>query len=261
VASVALDRLVGADRAGLFLDFDGTLSEIVRIPSEARPLPDVPELLDLLDRRFAVVAVVSGRSAVELVDWLGPGVEIWGVHGAERNVDGRVVLSDHAARYAELMSRVRDEATEAVAMLDLPGVVIEDKRVMVGLHFRAAEDPDEAKRALEELAARLSSKYGLTRAGGRLAFELRPPIEFSKRRVVLDRARGAHLQAAAFVGDDRVDIPAFDALDELEAGGVTTVRIAVNSTEAPPELLERADVVVPGPAGVVKLLRSLLEMV
>jgi hypothetical protein len=44
--------------AGLFLDFDGTLSEIVHIPSEARPVDGVPEVLQALTRRFAVVAVV-----------------------------------------------------------------------------------------------------------------------------------------------------------------------------------------------------------
>jgi trehalose 6-phosphate phosphatase len=98
----------------------------------------------------------------------------------------------------------------------------------------------------------------LKRAGGRLAFELRPPIEVTKADIVLRRTREENLSAAMFVGDDRVDIPAFEALDELAAEGVATVRVAVDSSEAPDELLERADIVVDGPSGTIALLSQLV---
>ncbi len=242
------------ERAGLFLDFDGTLSEIVHIPSEARPVEGARRLLDTLARTYALVAVVSGRSAHQLLEWLGPDVEIWGVHGAERTVGGAVFLSERAAPFAQLMGEVRAEAASALEELDLEGVILEDKGVMLGLHFRAARDRERASSELDVLAQRLADEHGLVRAGGRLAYELRPPEEFSKAAVVLDRAREAQLEAAAFVGDDRVDLPGFDALDLLRDEGVFTLRVAVGSNEAPAELLERADIVVPGPPGAVALL-------
>lgn len=245
--------------AGIFLDFDGTLSEIVEIPSEARPLEEVRELLSELAQRFACVSIVSGRSAVELVEWLGADVEIWGVHGAQRAQGGRVSFSDLALPHRELMEVVRTEAEAEVARADLPGVVIEDKGVMIGLHFRAAEDVERARDMLDGIAETLVRKHGLWRAGGRLAFELRPPVEFSKAAVVLDRARAVELDAAMFIGDDRVDLPAFDALDILANEGLHTLRVAVDSDEAPPELLERADVTVDGPSGAVGLLKELAE--
>ena len=248
-----------AEKSGIFLDFDGTLSEIVLIPSDARPLPGVAELLESLAERFALVSVISGRSALELVDWLGDRIEIWGVHGAERSIGGRVELTEHAQPFAELMDRVRQEAEEGIAALNLQGVVVEDKRVMVGLHFRAAKDVEKARGELDELAARLAERHGLLRAGGRLAFELRPPREFSKAAVVLERAREEHLLGALFAGDDRVDLPAYDALDALEEDGVLTVRVAVTSDEVPQELVQRADLVVEGPLQMVNLLHGLLE--
>jgi trehalose 6-phosphate phosphatase len=244
--------------AGIFLDFDGTLSEIAPVPSEARPAEGVTEVLEHLGRCFRLVAIVSGRSAAELLEWLGPGVEIWGIHGAQRVRGGKIELSERARPYADLMDRVRVEAERRVEALALSGVVLEDKGVMLGLHFRSAEDPDRARRALDDLAADLASTHGLTRAGGRLAFELRPPIAFAKSQVVLERSREAGLSAAMFVGDDRVDISAFDALDELERDGVHVARVAVRSSEAPPELLGRADLIVDGPEGVVALLSGLI---
>lgn len=245
--------------AGLFLDFDGTLSEIVHVPSAARPVEGVVDLLPALADRMRLVAVVSGRSAHELLEWLGEDIEIWGVHGAERTRDGAVVLSDEAAHFQELMARVIREARGRVEELRIPGLVVEDKGVMVGLHFRAAEDPEAAAAALDEVAGDLARRHGLRRAGGRLAYELRPPHDFTKAAVVLRRAREESLTAAAFVGDDRVDLPAFDALDVLAEEGVTTMRVAVDSDEVPPELIQRADVVVDGPPGVVSFLRHLAE--
>ena len=248
------------ETSGLFLDFDGTLSEIVTRPGDARPYPGAVELLDKLARRLGLLAIVSGRSAHQLLEWLGPTIEIWGIHGAERTVDGTVVLAEAAAPYSDLMRAVKEEAAAAMAELDLRGVVIEDKGVMIGLHFRAAERPDEARARLDELAGDLAARHGLIRAGGRLAYELRPPVEFSKAAVVLDRTRELGLSAAAFVGDDRVDLPGFDALDRLADEGLDTLRVAVDSAEAPPELLERADVVVDGPAGVLELLDPLTRV-
>lgn len=245
------------ETSGLFLDFDGTLSEIVTHPGDARPYPGAGELLEVLGRRLGLVAIVSGRSARELLEWLGSDVEIWGNHGAERTVDGTVVLSESAAPYAELMQMVKSEAESALGRLNLAGVVLEDKHIMLGLHFRAAAEPERARAELDRLAAELVARHGLLRAGGRLAFELRPPVELSKAAVVLDRSRELGLTAAAFVGDDRVDLPGFDALDLLADEGLYTLRVGVSSDEAPAELLERADVVVEGPAGVLEYLKPL----
>lgn len=248
-----LDR---PDRAGIFLDFDGTLSEIARLPSEARPAAGVTGLLQDLAAVYAVVAVVSGRSAYELVDWLGPDVEIWGTHGAQRAIEGTVELSSRVRPFERSMKALYEEAAARVAALGLDGAVVEDKGVMVTFHYRAAADPERAKAEMEALADELAARDGLTCVPGRASYELRPPVELTKAAVVAERA--AELDAVAFAGDDTVDLPGFDALDDLTARGAATLRIAVRSDEAPPELLERADVVVDGPAGAVELLRRLV---
>ncbi|CAN5669740.1 trehalose-phosphatase [soil metagenome] len=249
--------LAAPGAAGVFLDFDGTLSEIAHRPGEARPVQGAAELLAKLGRSFGLVAVVSGRSAHQLLDWLGPDIEIWGVHGAERSIGGRVELTEAAAPYAGLMDEVRREAEERVRDLGLEGVLIEDKGVMVGLHFRAATDP-KARETVDEMAAEMASRHGLKRAGGRLAFELRPPLDFTKEAVVRRRVIEKGLSAAMFVGDDLVDLPAWDALDDFAAAGLSVLRVGVSSDEVPAELLERADVLVDGPQGVLAFLERLV---
>ncbi|MDQ3878522.1 MAG: trehalose-phosphatase [Actinomycetota bacterium] len=244
--------------AGLFLDFDGTLSEIVRIPSDARPLPDVPDLLNGLARKYRVVAIVSGRSAAQLVDWLGADIEIWGVHGAERVIEGAVTLSEWAAPHEEIVQKAVAAAREELTRRGLKGALVENKRVIANIHFRAADDPERAEREIAEIADELAGRFDLVTKRGRMSYELRPAIDFSKRAVVEMRAAEEGLTAAAFFGDDRVDLPGFDALDDLARAGVATMRVAVTSFEVPRELIDRADIVVEGPLGAVELLTRLL---
>ncbi len=56
------------DRAGILLDFDGTLAPIVDDPGQARPLEGLVASLQDLARRYRLVAVLSGRP----IDFLVP---------------------------------------------------------------------------------------------------------------------------------------------------------------------------------------------
>jgi trehalose 6-phosphate phosphatase len=247
------------EAAGVFLDFDGTLSHIVPVPSDARPIPGAPELLSRLGERLALVAVVSARSAGQLVEWLGPNIEIWGLHGAERAVEGDVVVADSVRPFRATMARVCAEAAADLERAGVAGASVEDKGVVATLHYRQAEDPPAVGPLVQEIATAIARRHGVAVVPGRMSFELRPPVELSKAAVVGERARAAGLRAALFAGDDTGDLPAFDALDELASEGVTGIKVAVRSDEAPPELLARADLVVEGPEGVIELLGALAE--
>ena len=244
--------------AGLFLDFDGTVSQIVEIPSDARPVEGAREILGELAQRLAVVSIVSGRSAGDLFEWLGPGIEIWGVHGGEHIVDGRVELSELVAPFAGIMGEVRAELEKRSADLAIPGVLVEDKSTIVGLHYRNAPDPEDARAKIEAVAIDVARAHGLRMLPGRMVIEVKPPVDFSKADVVRRLANEHEVRAAAFLGDDIGDLSAFDALDELDARGVATVRVGVRSHESPPELLDRADEVVDGPEAAVDWMRSLI---
>lgn len=249
------DHLVAAlrgdpGRAGIFCDFDGTLAEIVDVPSEARPVTGAVEALTAVARSFARVAVISGRPVRFLREHLdGHGVLLAGLYGLEREDDGTVVVAEEARRWKpvveEVAARVRDHAPT--------GLTVEPKGLTLTFHFRTAPHLADAARSLAEEEAEAT---GLVAAPGRLSWELRPPVATSKGTVVADAAAG--LGAACFLGDDHGDLTAFDALDELATAGVTTLRIAVRSPESPDELLDRADLVVDGPADVVQLLGRLL---
>lgn len=249
-AADALAPLLEDPRStGIFTDFDGTLSPIVDDPAAAQPLAGAAEVLADLARRFALVGVISGRPAGFILERVGDvGLSIWGLHGLETVEGGKVVPVPEAAPWVDVVEQAAEQAVRDLA----PEVGVERKSVSLTLHFRRA--PAEGP-AVREWAERFVASTGLVLHDARMSYELRPPVVHGKG-VVLERAADG-LTAAGFAGDDLGDADAFDALDRLAAKGVSTVRVGVRSEEAPPQLLERADLVLDGPEEVVEALRSL----
>jgi trehalose 6-phosphate phosphatase len=248
----ALDPLVEhASRAGLLVDFDGSLSPIVDDPDTARPLPAARDALAALVGQIGRVAIVSGRPVAFLRAALGiDGIAYVGQYGVQR-WDGERVVTD--PRVVPFMAPVEEVA--AAATSELPEVRVERKDgVAVVLHWRTR--PELADR-IEAWAARAARASGLEIHPAKMAIELRPPVPMDKGAVVEELCAG--LEAAAFAGDDSGDLAAFDALDRLTATARLghAVRIGVRSSEAPAELMARADVTVEGPSGLAALLAEL----
>jgi trehalose 6-phosphate phosphatase len=236
-------------QAGVYTDFDGTLAAIVDDPGAARALDGASDTLASLAQRYARAGVISGRPVRFLLDNVGaPGVDLWGEYGLERALDGDIRAVEGAASWRDI---VEDVATRA----DAAGIAerVERKSLSLTLHWRA--DPGR-EQAVRGWAAAEATRTGLELANARKAVELRPPLKRDKGTALAEAAAG--LDAACFLGDDRGDLAAFDALDRLSAEGVHATRIAVRSAEMPEELAQRADLIVDGPHGALELLRALL---
>jgi trehalose 6-phosphate phosphatase len=235
--------------SALVLDYDGTLSAIVDDPAAAVPLAAVPDLLARLRDRLGMVAVVSGRPIEFLVPLVPEGLVLAGLYGLELVIDGERRDHPQAGNWREVVDDVAGRAESRGPV----GMTVERKDLSITLHYRTAP---EAEVAVAEYAAEEAHRSGLVARPARKSWELHPPIDIDKGTAVL--ALADQYRAVGFAGDDVGDLPGFDALDELERRGVATLRVAVGSLEAPLELLERADVVVEGPEGLVALLETLV---
>ena len=231
-----LRRLAEApERAAVLLDVDGVLAPIVPRPEDATVPDETRRELVRLAARYRLVACVSGRPSSQVAELVGvEGVEIVGEHGLE--------LAPEAEAWAE---RVQAFARG----VDWPA---EEKALSVSFHFRRSDDQAAARAYLVRVAD-AAAAAGLVPRWGRMVLEVRPPVDADKGTAVRALVARAGVTRALYAGDDTTDLDAFAGLDGLELG----VRVAVDSGEAPPGLVEAADVVVAGPDGVLALLRSL----
>jgi trehalose 6-phosphate phosphatase len=228
----------------VLLDFDGSLAEIVARPELAAPVEGAREVLASLVERYRVVALVTGRRSAEVEAMLGvPAVRILGVYGLED--------AGSPSTASDLLARARAAATL------VPEAWVEDKGASVAVHFRQAPDPLRARSVLLEALEPIAADAGREVVEGKMVLELMPPGRPHKGGAVERLASELGLSAVLFAGDDVADLDAFAALDRLDGSGVLAVRVAVQGPETPVELVEAADLVVPGPWGLVELLRQL----
>jgi trehalose 6-phosphate phosphatase len=241
-------------RSGIFLDFDGTISEIAPEPVGARLHPRARELLGQLSGMHPL-CIVSGRRVRDLVELVGlPHTHYVGVHGMEWWEAGREVPDPDAEACRPAVEKARRELEDRLT--GHPGLVLEDKAYTLTIHYR--QDPgagEEVKRWAQEVAA----KHGLVLREGRMAVELRPPVEVDKGTVVARLCVGWDLKRALYAGDDHTDLDAFRGLRRLmREGGFEGIAVAVHSGETPVELVAVADIVVEGVEGLLDLLERLL---
>jgi trehalose 6-phosphate phosphatase len=237
------------DRTGVLSDFDGTLSPIVDDPASAVPVDGAVEALDELSRVYRRVAVVSGRPVSFLTKLLPRSITISGLYGLEGVIRGRRRDHPQAGSWREVIDDVVS-VSKAQGPRDM---LVEPKGLSITLHYRMHPEIEDDVRLWAE---RQAARSGLVCRPAKMSVELHPPIDVNKGTAIRELAVG--LAAMCYLGDDVGDLDAFAALDEQAALGATTVRVAVHSGEAPSVLVDRADVVVQGPAGALDFLRRLL---
>ncbi|MGN9795504.1 trehalose-phosphatase [Streptomyces sp. OZ13] len=251
-------------QAVIALDFDGTLAEIVPDPEQARAHERAVPALAALAPKVASVAVITGRPA-------GVAVRYGGFSGVT-GLDHLVVLGHYGAeRWDAVTGTVRAPAPDpgvAAVRAELPGFLdridawqgtwIEEKGRAVAVHTRRAEDPQAAFDALREPLAALASRHGLIVEPGRMVLELRPP-GVDKGVALSEYVREVGAGSVLYAGDDLGDLAAYGAVEKLRSDGVPGLLLC--SGNEVPELADRADLVLPGPAQLADFLASLARRV
>ena len=248
-----------ARRCAILCDVDGTLAPIVARPADAAVPARARDALTALAGRYGLVACVSGRRAAEARRIVGlDSLAYFGNHGLERLDPGAGepeldpamrVPAEHVRRFAD---------AHGTGDLERLGVEFEDKDAIRSFHFRRATDHEAARAALQRIADAAVAE-GLHPHWGRKVLEIRPTDRIDKGTAVASALEGRGLERALFGGDDVTDLDAFRRLRALAQAGTleAAVCVGVTSSEAPPAILEEADLVVEGTDGFCSLLESL----
>lgn len=257
-----LETVLAQRPLGLAFDFDGTLSSIASTPEGAQLYPGVADLLQRA-QKYACVAILTGREIEDGARKINlDGLTYIGTHGLEWS-DGLPWLHEvhiapgaleHAAAGTYLLDLV------AARQAELPGVIVQRKRVGGSIHYRLAPDKEQTRQKLLELLAEPARRVNMQLSEGKLIVEIRPPLAIDKGLALRQFAQRNELRGLIFAGDDRTDLDGSMEIAVLRQQGLATLAIVARHHDTLPVLLQHADMVVDEVPGMVALLRDMVEI-
>ncbi|MCF8469489.1 MAG: trehalose-phosphatase [Parvibaculum sp.] len=199
----------------LFLDFDGTLTELAPSPEAVIVDPALPDvLLRIMDGLGGALALVSGRPLADLDRLMGVVLPGAGVHGLE--------LRERRGAPIHPSADVVDIAAVEQALAPLveadPRLILELKTGALALHYRRA--PERAEDCRAAMRAALAGTPGLCLMSGKMVLEARPAhIDKGYATANLMKVAPFAGRIPVFAGDDRTDEDGFAVVREMK--GVT----------------------------------------
>lgn len=224
LSAAEFDRWLGSyltrPQLALFLDYDGTLTDLCEHPDKAVLSPDMRDALEgCAARPDTTVSIVSGRSLESVRGMVGDETLTYaGNHGLEiRGPDIEDFHHEDLVHYGERTERLVEE----LETLAVDGAWTEAKGPTLTYHFR--ELPPERHDDFVNRARNIITAAGFQARDAHCAVEARPPIGWDKGRAVLHILRARYGPAwservrVVYVGDDRTDEDAFRFLSGLAA--------------------------------------------
>ncbi|MFQ6549954.1 trehalose-phosphatase [Aestuariibius sp. 2305UL40-4] len=212
------------DRSALFLDFDGTLVDLVDTPDGVSVPPDLSGLLDRLHAALSGrLALVSGRPIKDLDSFLPgfPGPVVGG-HGAEIRVNGST--ERHPFAGSDAFTDIRIRATRIAE--DHPGTLLEEKATGFGVHYR--RNPADQPALEQALQAIIADHDDLELHQAKMALEIKPASvnKGAATRTLMDHFSARH---GIFMGDDASDEA---GIEEVQSNGGFGIKIGDAPTVA-----------------------------
>ncbi|WP_334189570.1 trehalose-phosphatase [Noviherbaspirillum sp.] len=230
-----LERLERIVRPGLLcaFDFDGTLAPIVRDPDQARLSADMARRLNEL-AALAPVAIITGRSLDDIRSRLSFSPDyLIGNHG----IEGMPGWEQSAQSYKDMCGRWRRQVGDALSAGNGigDGILLEDKRYSLSVHFRNAADPASASARLQRIFAQLQPPPRIV--DGKFVFNLLPPDAADKGSALQQLIARTGASGVVYAGDDVTDEDVF----RVRRPDLLSVRVEQNTGSAAEFFLPRFD--------------------
>ncbi len=199
----------------MLLDYDGTLTPIVKSPELAALPSNTRKLLRSLVRHFKV-AIISGRSLADVKRLVKlKGVHYVGNHGLEISGPKAKLVKREAKRTRPVIAEICGKLREMLERIE--GVIVEDKGLTASVHYRLVrrELLVDLKKIFEWVVKPYIASGAIRVTRGKKIFEIKPSIEWDKGKAVLwiiNVIDPKGKLTPIYMGDDQTDEDAFLAL-------------------------------------------------
>ena len=230
LSSEVVDRMCAAKKLGLFLDYDGTLAELKKKPSDALPDEEIEELFSKLENVKSIdVFIISGRPKEDMDQWFSRyNFNLIAEHGyyyKHRNASEWIEFDPQAE--LSWKNQIIDVFQLYTGMT--PGSFVEEKTSSVVWHYRNS-DPEFGTWKAHQLVAELYemlSNLPVEIHHGKKIVEV-SSIQINKGSVLEYFMLLNKYEAVLCAGDDETD----ESMFRLNADGIISIKIGKEDTAA-----------------------------
>ncbi|MFH1868003.1 MAG: trehalose-phosphatase [Candidatus Omnitrophota bacterium] len=209
-----LPRIRKARRILLLLDYDGTLTPIVRRPDKALLSPKTKTVLkNLIKNKCIILSVVTGRSIKKIKALVGlSNIYYAGNHGLEIGFGKSSSVIPEARKSLSLVKKL--SAILKKELWAVKNAEIEDKGVTISVHYRrvSSRQIPQLKKIVSEITQSYVKSKKIIVGGGKKIIEIRPPVKWDKGKYCLYLLKKFKGALPVYIGDDITDEDAFKAL-------------------------------------------------
>ncbi len=205
----------------LFLDFDGTLTPIVKSPKLANISKGTQRLLQsLCQKPNFYVAVVSGRQLNDLEQRVGiPDIIYASKHGFKGEIQHKQYIFPVKKSGLIAIRKIKEQLQEVTDQFN--GAFIEDKKIMLAFHFRAVDKQriPQLKLSLKKILKNIKKQGLVSTILGKKVLEILPKAAWNKgyfADMVMKKiaALTKKKPVAIVIGDDKTDEDTFQKLNK-----------------------------------------------
>jgi len=235
-------RMASGKLLVVFLDYDGTISEIVNQPERAFMTSEMRDAV----RRVASLyptAIISGRSREKVYDFVKlPELYYAGSHGLDIVAPATSSSDDASSGEKNVQREMHQPAPWAPAVMDdvfrrasaaisnIPGATVDHNKFCVSVHYRNCENREDWTRVKGVVDAIVATDPDrLKQAEGRKVFEVKPRVAWDKGKALSYLLGQLGLEAnpanekpgsvlSLYFGDDHTDEDAFHELRQFPNG-------------------------------------------
>ena len=207
----------------LFLDYDGTLTPIVKNPEDAILSDDMRSVLRQYNSKFPL-AIISGRDMDDVKKMVKIDNIIYGgSHGFR--ISGPDGLYMEHEKSEEILSGLEqiEKKLRTVFAGNIKGVRIERKRYAIAIHYRNVVKED-IPLVISKVDLIINQNPGFRKGEGKKIVEIRPDVDWHKGKAInwiLEKLKLSDNQEEVvpiYIGDDITDEDVFKTLPETGIG-------------------------------------------
>ncbi len=212
-----LFEIKGERQLVVFLDYDGTLTPIVRDPEAAELPDDNREVITHLSTRIPV-AVISGRDLQDLKSKINIETLIYaGSHGFDiSGPDDLKMVHESEKEITPALDEAEKRLNEHLK--NIQGAKVERKKFAIAVHYRNVQDNEMVQTVKNEVQKEADRQEILKTGSGKKIMELKPDLDWNKGYAINWLTEKMNWKPEdylrIYLGDDITDEDGFEAIKE-----------------------------------------------